>query len=54
MWTHDRTLDTELTAMTQAASITDALEVRRLKKQKLLLKDQIAKLEDQLFPDIIA
>lgn len=49
-----RALDAEITEVTEAASITDALEVRRLKKQKLLLKDQIAKLEDQLFPDIIA
>ena len=49
-----RALDAEITAITQAAAITDAFEVRRLKKQKLMLKDQITKLEDQLFPDIIA
>ena len=32
----------------------DALALRRLKKQKLALKDMIVKLEDQLIPDIIA
>jgi hypothetical protein len=32
----------------------DPLTVRRLKKQKLSLKDRIALLEDQLTPDIIA
>ncbi len=32
----------------------DQLALRRLKKQKLSLKDQIARLEDQLTPDIIA
>ncbi len=32
----------------------DQLALRRLKKQKLALKDQIARLEDQLTPDIIA
>ena len=28
--------------------------VKRLKKKKLILRDQIAKLEDRLTPDIIA
>lgn len=32
----------------------DQLALRRLKKQKLALKDQIVKLEDMLIPDIIA
>lgn len=32
----------------------DTLTVRRLKKQKLALKDRIAALEDRLTPDIIA
>jgi hypothetical protein len=32
----------------------DPLTVRRLKKQKLLLKDRISLLEDQITPDIIA
>jgi len=32
----------------------DQLTLRRLKKQKLALKDHIVKIEDQLIPDIIA
>ncbi len=32
----------------------DMLQVQRLKKRKLALKDQIARLESQLLPDIIA
>ena len=32
----------------------DQLEIARLKKRKLRLKDEIAQLEDQLIPDIIA
>jgi hypothetical protein len=32
----------------------DQLTLKRLKKQKLMLKDQIARLEDILTPDIIA
>lgn len=33
---------------------SDLLTIRRLKKQKLLLKDRIALIEDRLYPDIIA
>lgn len=33
---------------------TDQLRLTRLKKKKLSLKDRIAIIEDQLFPDIIA
>ena len=32
----------------------DQLRVRRLKKQKLLLRDQIARLESQMIPDLNA
>ncbi len=32
----------------------DQLHIQRLKKRKLIVKDQIAILEDQLLPDIIA
>jgi len=32
----------------------DELQIRRLKRRKLLLKDQIALLESQLVPDIPA
>lgn len=39
----------------QEESLTaDQLLIRRLKKRKLALKDQITSLEDQLLPDIIA
>lgn len=32
----------------------DQLQIQRLKKRKLMLKDQIAQLESELLPDIIA
>jgi len=32
----------------------DQIKLQRLKKRKLVLKDEIATLEDQLLPDIIA
>jgi len=32
----------------------DQLQIKRLKKKKLSLKDEIARVEDELFPDIIA
>ena len=48
-----RDLDTAIEALESTAR-PDQLMLRRLKKQKLALKDQIVKLEDQLIPDIIA
>jgi hypothetical protein len=36
------------------APANDQLQIARLKKRKLKLKDEIAALEDQLIPDIIA
>lgn len=33
---------------------TDELQMKRLKKRKLMLKDQIARLESQLIPDLNA
>jgi hypothetical protein len=38
----------------ETAGRPDPLTLRRLKKQKLALKDQIVKIEDTLIPDIIA
>lgn len=32
----------------------DQLQIQRLKKRKLLLKDQIGRLQSKLLPDIIA
>jgi hypothetical protein len=48
-----RDLDAAIDALTAAAS-TDQLQIARLKKRKLMLKDQIAIFEDYLTPDIIA
>ncbi|HWI85164.1 MAG TPA: DUF465 domain-containing protein [Sphingomonas sp.] len=36
------------------APATDQMQIARLKKRKLKLRDEIAALEDQLIPDIIA
>ena len=36
------------------AGQADQLQLQRLKKRKLLLRDKLAQLEDQLTPDIIA
>jgi hypothetical protein len=48
-----RDLD-EAVHVLETAGRPDQLTLRRLKKQKLALKDQIVKIEDQLIPDIIA
>jgi hypothetical protein len=48
-----RVLDDEILAL-ETNGTADQLTIRRLKKKKLALKDQISKLEDQLLPDIIA
>jgi hypothetical protein len=37
-----------------ASGSTDQLQLARLKKRKLRLRDELAMLEDQLIPDIIA
>jgi hypothetical protein len=48
-----RDLDEAIHALHERGS-ADMLTLRRLKKQKLALKDQIAQLEDRILPDIIA
>ena len=48
-----RDLDTAITALGQNG-VVDQMQFARLKKRKLLLKDEIARIEDQLIPDIIA
>ena len=48
-----RDLDEAIAALEDKGT-SDVLTIRRLKKQKLHLKDQISLLEDQLTPDIIA
>jgi hypothetical protein len=48
-----RDLDAAIGALISADS-QDQLQIARLKKRKLQLKDQIAMIEDYLTPDIIA
>jgi predicted aconitase with swiveling domain len=48
-----RRLDGEIAALA-GAPVQDQLQLRRLKKRKLELKDRIARLEAALVPDIIA
>ena len=48
-----RDLDAAISALS-AADNRDQLQIARLKKRKLRLKDQIAIIEDYLTPDIIA
>ena len=48
-----RDLDAAIEALRSLAA-PDQLQLARLKKRKLRLKDEIAQLEDQLIPDIIA
>ena len=48
---HD--LDAAILALMESGA-TELLQLSRLKKRKLLLKDQISQIEDSLLPDIIA
>lgn len=48
-----RDLDAAIEALSQKAA-ADSLQLQRLKKRKLALKDRIGFLEDQILPDIIA
>jgi len=51
--TEHRDMDAAIAALTGSGS-GDQLQIARLKKRKLRLRDQIAAIEDQLLPDIIA
>ena len=51
--TEHRDLDTAIDALRSMAA-PDQLQLARLKKRKLRLKDEIAVLEDMRVPDIIA
>lgn len=48
-----RDLDVAIAAL-QSSTLADQLQIQRLKKRKLVLRDRIAKVEDRLTPDIIA
>ena len=48
-----RALDEEIRGLGESP-LVDQLRLNRLKKQKLRLKDEIARVEDTLYPDIIA
>ena len=48
-----RDLDSAIRALFETGS-TDQLQLARLKKRKLRLRDEITLCEDQLIPDIIA
>ncbi|MBM3570654.1 MAG: DUF465 domain-containing protein [Alphaproteobacteria bacterium] len=51
--TEHRDLDDAIEALRKAA-VYDNIQMQRIKKRKLLLKDAIARIESMLVPDIIA
>jgi hypothetical protein len=51
--TEHRDLD-DVIARLASDPVQDQLQLRRLKKRKLLLKDLVARLRDRLIPDIVA
>jgi hypothetical protein len=48
-----RDLDAAITALAEGGAF-DQIQVQRLKKRKLMLKELISRIESQLLPDIIA
>jgi hypothetical protein len=48
-----RDLDAAISALA-AFGLPDQLQMQRLKRRKLILRDRIGHLEDQITPDIIA
>ena len=48
-----RALDDEIAGLSETV-LGDQLQLKRLKKRKLQLKDEISRVEDKLYPDIIA
>ena len=48
-----RDLDAAITALATSPG-SDLIQVQRLKKRKLILRDRIRAIDDQLTPDIIA
>jgi len=48
-----RDLDDAIQALSQRG-VPDMIQIQRLKKRKLFLRDEIIKIESRLLPDIIA
>lgn len=48
-----RDLDMAIDALIESGK-SDVIQIQRLKKQKLYLRDRIARMENDLLPDIIA
>ena len=48
-----RDLDDAIQALSQRG-VPDMIQIQRLKKRKLILRDEITKIESKLLPDIIA
>ena len=48
-----RDLDSAINALDESGR-ADALQLKRLKKKKLSLRDEISQIEDLILPDIIA
>ena len=48
-----RDLDIAISAI-EASAFPDQLAIKRLKRKKLAMKDEISRIEDDLTPDIIA
>lgn len=53
MMQEHRDLDVAIRALT-GTNTADQLQLQRLKKKKLHLKDEISRIRDHLLPDIIA
>ncbi|MFA5040692.1 MAG: DUF465 domain-containing protein [Bdellovibrionales bacterium] len=48
-----RDLDDAISALSQRAT-PDMIQIQRLKKRKLVIRDEITRMESKLLPDIIA
>ena len=48
-----RDLDDAISALSQR-SVPDMIQIQRLKKRKLAIRDEVARTESKLLPDIIA
>jgi len=53
LYSEHRDLDDVIAQITGSGPF-DQLQIQRLKKRKLMLKDQITQIESRLLPDIIA